>query len=128
MFDIKEYWLSNDEKDSIYIVYSTCYINPTEYLREIENKLKEMEVKNKHIYFDLLLCVGNSRNRYSRVWFNGEKFVKSQFRKIDFRKGHIIRYLSSNFYSHMYYKNRVVIESSVLTMNDKHLISKGVCI
>ena len=89
------------------LIFSNSYISPLDDIELLENDLKERNIKGL-IIFDLLLCVGFSKNRYLGINFNGKYLDVSDDIKEE----------SRNFY----FKNSSLLENSVLNNAHKYIV------
>ncbi len=77
-YQIKEY--PNQSRLYGIIVFSTCYISPIDEIDRIQEEIKGY---NGIVLFDLLMCNGFSSNRFIEGLYDGERFVRSTFKKVD---------------------------------------------
>jgi hypothetical protein len=103
---------------SLPMVLSTSYVNPLEMLTEIEAELASSYCGK--VLFDLLLCNGNSSNRFMEAFFDGKQFVQTSFRILS-EVDEEIRRFSANYYKDKPY----FIESPLLSNAFKFLLQKG---
>ena len=117
---MREYEIKQHSKIG-FIVYSTSYYSPTEYIQNIEKVLRELNYIGS-VYFDLLLSNGNNFNRYMKVNFDGKKF-KNNFEivsnpQLELKK-ESLKFYQNNF---------ELLENSILSKPIKFMIKKGVVI
>ena len=98
------------------LIFSNSYISPLDDIELLENDLKERNIKGL-IIFDLLLCVGFSKNRYLGINFNG-KYLDILNTKILDNVSDDIKEESRNFY----FKNSSLLENSVLNNAHKYIV------
>jgi hypothetical protein len=102
--------------DFSYLVLSTSYVNPLDYVEDIVKKIKENS--SMRILFDLLLSNGDSDNRFIEATFDGKKldnFRACQNVDLEIKKASV-RY---------YQENTKLLDNSVLSRPHKYLIRKG---
>jgi hypothetical protein len=104
------------------IIWSVCYISPTEHLDAIAQTLSELEFHGT-VIFDLLLANGNTPNRFVGAFFDGTTFRLDSFTQIESGLGEI-RQFSLDFY----HQHPELLENSVLTKAARFLIRKNICI
>jgi len=125
MLQVKNFDLSIlENSDYNIMVFSTSYETPFACLDEITDNLKQNGHRDSKVIFDLLLSIGNTRERFVEAYFNGESFVESSFKYVSVNKKSIIRLNSRDFYSERVF----MLQNSVLNSAQKKLLSKGVCI
>lgn len=110
---MKNYHLQLSER----IIYSVSYISPLEGFGNIE---KELKGKYKgRIIFDLLLCNGNTSDRFISVYFNGSNFNINKIGII--KPSNVILKRSLRFYN----KHLDYVSNSVLTKMQRFCIKKN---
>ncbi|MCR1964873.1 type II toxin-antitoxin system RnlB family antitoxin [Clostridium perfringens] len=114
--------INNNEYDVI--VYSESRIAPFENIKNIEEDLKKMNLKNKKILFDMILCRGNNLERFIKCDFDGNLLLKNTMEVVRIGKKDIIRKLSIEYLS----KEKEKVENSILTSIQKKMIIKGITI
>lgn len=115
---MKPYVLKKLNDDNIpYLVLSTNYLTPGEYLEELSEVLQRDSYVGQ-VLFDLLVTNG-PKDRYYKAFFNGTNFELESFKKSDVKE--FVIEIANNFFK----ENYSLIENS--TMNDfyKYLIKKG---
>src|SRR5690606_4485631 len=100
------------------VVFSTSYVNPLETLTEIEAALQR-DYCGK-VLFDLLLCNGNSSNRFVEAFFDGQKFEKTSFHVLSQVDDEIRRFSANHYKDQPYFR-----ESPLLSNAFKFLLQKG---
>ncbi|MCK4260793.1 MAG: type II toxin-antitoxin system RnlB family antitoxin [Halanaerobiales bacterium] len=101
-----------------YLILSTSYLNPLNYMNEIESCLNDKYEGG--ILFDLLLSTGNSSNRFLEGFFDGVQFDLNSFKIVKLEDEEIKRE-SLRFFQ----ENIWMLDNSVLTNINKFLIKKG---
>jgi len=100
------------------IIYSISYESPLDYLKSIENTLSALKFSG-HVIFDLLLCNGDSANRFFETWYlkNDSKFQEVL---LLFPSNSILRERSAKFYA-----SRIdILRNSILSEDAIELILK----
>ena len=121
-YDIKIF--QNGNKEFQYVVFSTFFMSPLDFLEEIEEELSIQTNEEKEVIFDLLLSNGNNSNRYGKAIYDGKKFKHGSFEVISIPKDDKLREFSMQYYKeHANYVN-----NSILSSAQKFLIKNGVCI
>ena len=113
----------NNENYKI-IIFSNSYETPFLYLENIIEELKEQNLSACKVIFDMLLCRGNTTERYTEAIFNGEQFVDSSFKYVKIDKKSELRKIALNIIE----SNSLVLDNSVLTSLQKKMINKGIAI
>ena len=121
-YDIKTF--QNENKDVQYVVFSTFFISPTYFLKEIEKELSIQINEEKEIIFDLLLSTGNNSNRYRKAVYDGMEFKRKSYENISVPKKSELRKFSTQYYK----EHADYVNSSILSSVQKKLISNGICI
>lgn len=67
---MKSYAILNLPKEFKYAIVALSYVNPFDEIEEIEKELSDKNF-NGEIIFDLLLCNGLNKNRYIKIYFDG---------------------------------------------------------
>ncbi|WGS64657.1 type II toxin-antitoxin system RnlB family antitoxin [Marinitoga aeolica] len=96
-----------------FMILSISYINPFDELEKIEKKLKKKNYKG-YVIFDLYLSHANNDYRFAEGYFNGEHFVKSEFKWLSKANENIKKISNKFFYTHPEY-----IDNSLLSSVDK---------
>lgn len=94
------------------LVYSAGYHQISDFIKPLENKLKEQKYSGI-VLFDLLLSNGIN-NRFFTFLFNGEKF--------DYKSGKQVTTLPSNIVkkaNEHQSQNKIGVENSILTRSEK---------
>lgn len=113
-FDIKR---TNADRYS-YIVLSTSYMSPIEWVEELEACLmKEEYVGN--ILLDLLLSNGYDRDRFYEIFFDGKKLNFQTLLNVT-KVSEELKQVSGEYYS----RNPEILDNSVLTKPQRFLIKK----
>lgn len=116
--------LKLENNDYAAMIISKSHETPFIYLEEIVTELKNQNIGNAKVIFDMLLCRGNSSERYTEAIFDGEVFLKSSFQFIKVNKKDILRHLAHDFYnSHI-----DILDNSILTSLQIKMIKKGIVI
>lgn len=122
---MKEYnILKVNNDDYKVIIFSTSYETPLLYLEDISNELKSQNLSNCKVIFDMLLCKGNTTERYTEAIFDGKQFIKSSFKYVKVGKKDELRRISLNFFK----SNILVLNNSILTSLQIKMINKGIVI
>lgn len=106
------------------MIYSEEIEHPLSNLKEIEKDLENMNLKNYKVLFDMILCRGNTRERFMECIFDGHYLQKSTMSVLTVNKKHEIRKISTEFLVN----NRQLVENSILTSIQKRMILKGIAI
>ncbi len=108
----------NDEYINVLVIMKTS-TSPLEFIGEIQEKLKELEMSGE-IVIDGLLHSGNTDERFIWGYFNGTLFDYNKFRfeKIA-KKSNIRRYMCEYLKS-----DRELLSFSCLTEKQQKLISR----
>lgn len=114
--------IENNEYDVI--IYSESRIAPFESIKNIEDDLKKMNLKNKKILFDMILCRGNNLDRFIKCDFDGSSLLKDTMEVVRLSKKDILRKISIEYLS----KEKDKVENSILTSVQKRMIIKGISI
>jgi hypothetical protein len=121
-YDIKTFQKGNKEVQ--YVVFSTFFMSPTDFLEEIEKELSMQINEEKEVIFDLLLSNGNNSNRYGKAIYDGKKFKHRSFEVISIPKDDELRKFSMQYYK----EHADYVNNSILSSAQKYLINNGVCI
>lgn len=108
LFDIEK----NRMKEYPVLVYSLGYYQISDFIKPLENKLKEQKY-NGIVLFDLLRSNGLN-NRYFTFIFTGEKFDYKSGKQIQNLPKGIIKKTNS-----FQTKNKSGLENSILTKSEK---------
>lgn len=100
-----------------YLVLSTDYLSPEDYLDELSDILQEDSYIG-NVLFDLLVTNG-PKDRFYKAFFDGKAFDLKSFRKSEVIAD--IEALSNDFFK----TNYKIIENSPLNDFYKYLIKKG---
>ena len=111
-------------KDEIYshIIFANSCESCLFYLEDIINELKSQKTPKSKMIFDMLLCTGNSEDRYIEVVFDGDTFIKSSFKDVFISKKDNIRKISSEYIK----SNMEILDNSILTSAQIKMIGKGI--
>jgi len=121
---MKRYEISVSNKENKCIIFSTTYISPLDFIKDIENELRSMVDYSIEVVFDFLLSSGNGRDRFGRIVYDGKGFDMTSFEFITIPKKNTLREFSIN-----YYKDKDEnLENSILTSVQKKMIKKGIAI
>lgn len=107
-----------------YIVFSTSYVSPLEFIKDIEIELSKLVNYKIEIIFDLLLSSGNSSKRFAKINYDGKHLDRKSFKFISIDKKDNLRKVSADHYK---YKGELV-EQSILSSIQKKLITNGIAI
>lgn len=116
--------LKINNEDYKVIIFSNSYETPLLYLEDISNELKAQNLSNCKVVFDMLLCRGNTTERYTEAIFDGERFVNSSFKYIKVDKKNELRKIALDFFK----SNISILENSILTSLQRKMINKGIAI
>lgn len=105
------------DKETPYLVLSTNYLSPEDYLNELANSLQGNSYIGQ-VLFDLLIING-PKDRFYKAFFNGKSFDLKSFKKYNVPSE--IEELSNDFFK----TNYDVVENSTLNDFYKFLIKKG---
>ena len=122
MNDYKIVSIDSDEYDVI--IFSEEQRHPLSNLEEIELELMKLNLKNNKVLFDMILCRGNTSDRFIEFKIDGNKLIKSSMSILEIGKKHNIRKLSANILN----DNKEMLENSILTSIQKKMILKGIAI
>lgn len=106
------------------IVFSESYESPLAYLDEVTEEIKKQHMTNVKILFDVLLCMGNTSERFIEAFFDGEAFNLDSFRVVEVKKNDTLRQFCTSFF----FENSELLEYSILTPVQKELLKKGITI
>ena len=123
---MKEYNIINltDEDYKVIIFYNSFEVSSS-YLELISKDLRDKNITEGKILFDMILCRGNTNERYTEVLFNGNNFIDSTFKYINISKKDKLRKLSMEY---MRDNKKQIIEHSLLSSIQKRMIDKGIVI
>ncbi|WP_195953143.1 type II toxin-antitoxin system RnlB family antitoxin [Clostridium saudiense] len=122
MNDYKIISIDNDEYDVI--IFSEEQRHPLSNLEEIEKELMKLNLKNNKVLFDMILCRGNTSDRFIEFKIDSNMLVKSSMSILKIGKKNNIRKLSTNILN----SNKEMLENSILTSIQKKMILKGIAI
>ena len=122
MNDYKIISIDNDEYDVI--IFSEEQRHPLSNLEEIEKELMKLNLKNNKVLFDIILCRGNTSDRFIEFKIDSNMLVKSSMSILKIGKKNNIRKLSTNILN----SNKEMLENSILTSIQKKMILKGIAI
>lgn len=121
---MKRYDINIFNKENKYIIFSTTYISPLEFIKDIEKELNKIINNSSEVFFDFLLSSGNGNERFGKIVYNGDSFDMNSFEFINIPKKSDLRAFSIN-----YYRNKEEnLENSILTSVQKKMIKKGIVI
>ena len=106
------------------IIFSNSYETPFLYLENISNDLKAENLSNCKVVFDMLLCRGNTAERYTEAIFDGEKFIDSSFKYLKVDKKNELRKIALDFFK----SNISLLDCTILTSLQIKMIHKGIAI
>lgn len=116
--------LKINNEDYKVIIFSNSYETPLLYLEDISNELKAQNLSNCKVVFDMLLCRGNTTERYTEAIFDGERFVNSSFKYVKVDKKNELRKIALDFFK----SDISILENSILTSLQRKMINKGIAI
>lgn len=116
--------LKINNEDYKVIIFSNSYETPLLYLEDISNELKAQNLSNCKVVFDMLLCRGNTTERYTEAIFDGERFVNSSFKYVKVDKKNELRKIALDFFK----SDISMLENSILTSLQRKMINKGIAI
>lgn len=121
---MKRYEINVLSEENRCIIFSTTYVSPLDYIRDIENELRSIVNYSVEVVFDFLLSSGNCQERFGRINYTGSEFDMRSFQFINVPKKNDLRKVSAN-----YYKDKEEnLENSILTSIQKKMIKKGIAI
>lgn len=103
-----------------YMVFSLSYQSPLDEHQKLEIDLKNRTFAGP-ILFDMLICFGDSFNRFICINFNGEKFDFESLKIVDPISAEI-KIISSDFYN----KNFELINPYTLSRQQLYKIHHGI--
>ena len=106
------------------IVFANTYETPFSQMDAICEELKKHNTSSCSILFDMLLCRGNTSERFTEVFFDGDRIVKESIKYVKIDKDSEIRKISANFMRN----NSNVVNDSILTSLQQTMIKKGIAI
>lgn len=121
-YDIKTFYTDKNKKQ--YIIFSTSYISPLKYIKEIEKELLKQANEEVEVIFDLILSAGNSKERYGMAIYNGKQFDRKSFKYINISRTDKLRIFSTQYYA----KYNSFVENSILNSIQKKMLCEGICI
>lgn len=121
---MKRYEINVFNEENKYIIFSTTYVSPLDFIKEIEIELRSMVNYRIEVIFDFLLSSGNGSERFGRMIYDGKEFDMTSFEFINIPKRNRLREFSIN-----YYKDKEEnLDNSILTSIQKKMIIKGISI
>ena len=84
----------------------------------------KLNLKNNKVLFDMILCRGNTSDRFIEFKIDSNMLVKSSMSILKIGKKNNIRKLSTNILN----SNKEMLENSILTSIQKKMILKGIAI
>lgn len=121
---MKRYEINVLNEENKCIIFSTTYISPLDFIKDIENDLRSVVNYSIEVVFDFLLSSGNCQERFGRINYTGNEFDMRSFQFINVPKKNNLRKVSANYYKD---KNEN-LENSILTSMQKKMIKKGIAI
>ena len=106
------------------MIFSEEIEHPLSNIKEIEKDLENMNLKNYKVIFDMILCRGNTKDRFIECIFDGHYLQENSMEVLTVNKKHDIRKISTKFLSN----NRELVENSILTSVQQRMILKGIVI
>ena len=76
-YDIRSFYTNENKKQ--YIVFSTSYISPLKFIKEIEEELSNQVNTEIEVIFDLLLSSGNSKERTVKQFMMENNLIEKAF-------------------------------------------------
>lgn len=122
MKDYKIISINYEEYDAI--IYSEARRHPLSNIEEIEQDLEKLNLKMSKVLFDMILCRGNTTDRFMECKFDGNSLIKGSMSVKSVGKKDDIRKLSTKYLV----ENREMVEKSNLTSVQKKMILKGITI
>ena len=104
----------NRIKEYPVLVYSSGYHQISDFIKPLENKLKEQKYTGI-VLFDLLLSNGINNRFYSFI-FNGDKFDYKSGKQVTALPHNVIKKANEH-----QVKNKIGVENSILTKTEKML-------
>lgn len=104
------------------IIFGLSHESPLLYLDDISKELKFQNIYICKVVFDMLLCNGNTTERYIEAVFNGEQFVDTSFKYIKVDKKNELRKIALDIIN----SDKSILENSILTLLQKKMINKGI--
>lgn len=121
---MKRYEISVLDEEKKCVIFSTTYISPLDFIKDIENDLKSIVNYSLEVIFDFLLSSGNSKERFGKINYTGSEFDMKSFQFIKVPQKNDLRNVSVN-----YYRNKDEnLDNSILTSIQKKMIKKGIAI
>ena len=109
---MKDYKIvSVDCEDYDVIIYSEELNHPLSILKEVEVELRSMRLQRDKILFDMILCRGNTLDRFIVGKFDGNVIIKSSISVLKVDKKSTIRKMSTK----LLLNNREMVKNSILT-------------
>ena len=106
--------INNNEYDVI--IYSEARRSPFDNIREIEVDLRKMDLAHNKILFDMILCRGNTYERFIKCDFDGSLLLKNTMEVVFISKKDALRKISVNYLS----SEEDKINNSILTSVQKN--------
>ncbi|WP_017825439.1 type II toxin-antitoxin system RnlB family antitoxin [Clostridium botulinum] len=121
---MKRYEINVLREENKCIIFSTTYVSPLDFIKDIENELRNVINYSVEVVFDLLLSSGNSQERFGRINYTGNEFDMKSFQFINVPKKNDLRKVAVS-----YYKDKDEnLDNSILTSMQKKMIKKGIAI
>ena len=100
-----------------YVVYIKNRISPFSELSNLEKELVKNNCGCQKILFDMLLCRGNTSERFIECLFDGRQIVKESLRIVNMSHNNVIRDISCRII-----RDNKLEDNSILTSVQKRLI------
>ena len=94
---MKRYEINVLREENKCIIFSTTYVSPLDFIKDIENDLRSIINYSIDVIFDFLLSSGNSQERFGRINYTGSGFDMRSFQFISVPKKNNLRKVSANF-------------------------------
>ncbi|WP_160680889.1 type II toxin-antitoxin system RnlB family antitoxin [Clostridium sp. C8-1-8] len=121
---MKRYEINILTEENKCIIFSTTYVSPLDFLKDIEKDLMNIVNYSMEVVFDFLLSSGNSSERFGQINYTANGFDMKSFKFIKIPPKNQLRELSVN-----YYKDKDEnLDNSILTSIQKKMIKKGIAI
>lgn len=119
---MKYYDLMNFQSNDCKVVLSTSYVSPLSKIFVITNELKSLKYKGE-VLFDLLLSNGFAKNRFIKMYFDGEQLAHDTTKVITHISEDLLKEIYTYYSSHPEY-----VDKSSLSHVQKHLLKKNLII
>lgn len=106
------------------MIYSEARRSPFGNIREIEVDLRKMDLSHNKILFDMILCRGNTSERFIKCDFDGNLLLINTMKIVFISKKDELRNISVNYLS----AEKEKVNNSILTSVQKKMILKEIAI